>query len=802
MMKIKIFIASSSELKLERLEFVDMIQQFNDILEHRGMQIKPIKWEHLDASMGVERKQDEYNKELRQCEICLVLYWKTFGEYTTEEFNTAYQGLSEGNNPQKIYVYFKEASEISKELRSFRDSFPTRYGHFYCTFDNVDTMRLHFLLQLEAYLCTDEDDKLIEVNKDSIEVDGQHIASFNSIDFVNRNQEYQKLLQALEKQKRRLVKYPDDEEEIEELTRIESELKSFSDGIIETSRLFVNLSAQKMTSRLLAAREHFLSGDLRTAESILDMKEILGEIGFHTSHIQELTERISIEQELIQASKEAICLHINECRLKIQFLKTSVPPDYRQKIGEIYKNFLPKISIIQDNDLYHKVLSECDSYIDEILLVGLLLRDLRLYQESLVFYHCAADCLRPLSAQEPGLYLGKLACIIGVISQIYHNIDDHDSASKYSQESAGILHEVLKINPHFEKKSLPQEYQMIEIESPLELTKLISCRTDIARHDCIDTTEINQILDECIPLLDKYEVIDAYTYEHYNGIYQSLLSNISLGLMQAGRTEDALKVFNRHKVHCDTYNLLLDSAEISNYLGVVYDKLGNEQKAENEFYNSISTLEKLEASYGRNTAIISALRNYSDLLINQENFSFAQTLLENAALYAEELSLQYHEACILEELGDLNYYNIDNDEAAASIYHKAIVLFEELQANEKHDTNYYSKTLLKLYLNRGHSLQLTNDIVKCKECYETCMNLIYSNKDLYENEKNLALQLYYRTGRLCFDHGDSEDGKKLWAIAQDIGYELENTGTISKFSKKLLTEISSYIAENPDSATY
>ena len=82
------------------------------------------------------------------------------------------------------------------------------------------------------------------------------------------------------------------------------------------------------------------------------------------------------------------------------------------------------------------------------------------------------------------------------------------------------------------------------------------------------------------------------------------------------------------------------------------------------------------------------------------------------------------------------------------------------------------------------------------------MNLIYSNKDLYENEKNLALQLYYRTGRLCFDHGDSEDGKKLWAIAQDIGYELENTGTISKFSKKLLTEISSYIAENPDSATY
>lgn len=793
MRKIKIFIASSSELKLERLEFVDMIQQFNDILEHRGMQIKPIKWEHLDASMGVERKQDEYNKELRQCEICLVLYWKTFGEYTTEEFNTAYQGLREGNNPQKIYVYFKEASDISKELRSFRDSFPTRYGHFYCTFDNVDTMRLHFLLQLEAYLCKDENDKLIEVNKDSIEVDGQHIASFNSIDFVNRNQEYQKLLQALEKQKRRLVKYPDDEEEIEELTRIEAELKSLSDGIIETSRLFVNLSSEKMTSRLLAAREHFLSGDLRKAESILDMKEILGEINFHISHIQELTERISIEQELVRASKEAICLHINECRLKIQFLKTSVPLDYRQKIGEIYKNLLPKISIIHDSELYHKVLSECDSYIDEILQIGLLLRDLRLYQESIIYYHCAADCLRPLSAQEPKLYLGKLACIIGVLSQIHHNIDDYDSASDYAQESAGLLQEVLKINPSFEKKSLPQEYLIAEIESPLELTKLIRYRINIAQHDCIDTAEINQILDECIPLLDKYEVIDAYTYEHYNGIYQSLLSNISLGLMQAGRTEDALNVFNRHKTHCDTYNLLLDSAEISYYLGTVYEKLGNDPKAENEFYNSISILEKLETSYSRNEAIIITLRNYADFLINHEKFSSAQILLENAILYADQCDFKYYKACILEELGNLNYYNIDNNEVAASIYQKAIILFEELKATEKYEPGYYSKTLLQLYLNRGHCLQLTNKIEECKECYGICLNLLYSDKDLYKEKKNLALQLYYRYGLLCLDQGGPEDGTDMWRIAQEIGQELEATGTISNFSKKLLDKMSNHI---------
>ena len=43
MKTIKVFIASSEELKLECLEFTDIIQQLNRILKPRGLETEPVK---------------------------------------------------------------------------------------------------------------------------------------------------------------------------------------------------------------------------------------------------------------------------------------------------------------------------------------------------------------------------------------------------------------------------------------------------------------------------------------------------------------------------------------------------------------------------------------------------------------------------------------------------------------------------------------------------------------------------------------------------------------------------------------
>lgn len=130
MKKISIFIASSSELKSERNELVDLIQDLNEEYENKNIKLKAVLWEFMDSSMGEARKEDEYLEKLRECEICVVMFWQTLGEYTEEELKVAVTEMNTGKLPKRVYVLFKEPCEnISKELTKFKLSFPEKYPH-------------------------------------------------------------------------------------------------------------------------------------------------------------------------------------------------------------------------------------------------------------------------------------------------------------------------------------------------------------------------------------------------------------------------------------------------------------------------------------------------------------------------------------------------------------------------------------------------------------------------------------------------------------------------------------------------
>ena len=61
---VKVFIASSEELQPERERFDTLFNHLNNIFERRGIMLLPVKWEFLDASMGEEHKQEEYNRAI------------------------------------------------------------------------------------------------------------------------------------------------------------------------------------------------------------------------------------------------------------------------------------------------------------------------------------------------------------------------------------------------------------------------------------------------------------------------------------------------------------------------------------------------------------------------------------------------------------------------------------------------------------------------------------------------------------------------------------------------------------------
>ena len=194
MKTIRVFLASSSELDEERKEFGFLFCHLNRIFRPRGIYIELVPWEFLDSSMGLSHKQQEYNKELESCEVCIVLYWTKFGEYTYEEFSYAYERLKQGYNPRKLYVFFKEPGNISRELQEFKDRFDKDYGHFYCKFSNVATLKFEFLVQLETYQNTN----LLNIENSIIKYDDIEVAHTSNLPFIGNDTQFQNLVSEIE----------------------------------------------------------------------------------------------------------------------------------------------------------------------------------------------------------------------------------------------------------------------------------------------------------------------------------------------------------------------------------------------------------------------------------------------------------------------------------------------------------------------------------------------------------------------------------------------------------------------------
>ena len=115
----RIFLASSSELKEDRKEFEIFINRKNKDWVDQGVFIELIVWEDFLDAVSKTRLQDEYNKAIRECDIFVMLFWTKVGQYTEEEFETAF-GQFKATNKPFIFTYFKDA-EISTGSANKKD---------------------------------------------------------------------------------------------------------------------------------------------------------------------------------------------------------------------------------------------------------------------------------------------------------------------------------------------------------------------------------------------------------------------------------------------------------------------------------------------------------------------------------------------------------------------------------------------------------------------------------------------------------------------------------------------------------
>ena len=279
-------IAASEEMHEEKLEFTNLIEHLNEVLEPRGIELKRIKWNpETDGSV------EEFKTKLNDCEMCLTLYWRDLVGNSKEGLDTAYQELKAGNNPRNLYVFFKEPTEdLTEALKNFKTNFVTNYGHFFCKFENVDTMNLHFILQFEAYQnrLRGQDGQLVKVTGGKVTVADKEFVNLDNVPFAALNKEYQRLrkelleldIQVTEIRKRHKAD-PDNEDIEDELMAIKSKRKKLADEfekyqthLYDIALNFAKTTGEKYSERMRKARELFELGDVIGADQILNMEEM------------------------------------------------------------------------------------------------------------------------------------------------------------------------------------------------------------------------------------------------------------------------------------------------------------------------------------------------------------------------------------------------------------------------------------------------------------------------------------------------------------------------------------------------
>jgi tetratricopeptide (TPR) repeat protein len=353
MKTIKVFLASSEELEMERLQFDSLFNHLNRIFRPRGIYLELSKWEYLDSSMGPKHKQDEYNEELKTCEMCMVLYWTKFGEYTHQELMTAYNELKEGRNPRKLYIFFKETGEITPELQSFKESFATEFGHFYCKFENVDTMRLQFLLQLEAYQNT-QMQGVLKVEDSKVKVDGQAVVELDKVPFAAKNRRFQELKADIERIELEIKTFegilaagPNQAiqdllgKKRSELFCKKEELSDHENFLFSTALRIAQQQGEKISGRMSRAIQAFEEGRAGDANAIL-------EEAMHDA--KELRQEISRTKELLKLHQENAAISISELLLKTSVVLADDNLSVEKRIDAAYETFKEAYALANESD--------------------------------------------------------------------------------------------------------------------------------------------------------------------------------------------------------------------------------------------------------------------------------------------------------------------------------------------------------------------------------------------------------------------------------------------------------------------
>ena len=148
MKKIKIFLASSYELKPEREKFEIEIYRKCKTWFDKGVFLHLDIWEDMSARMSLTGSQSEYDKFVEEADLFVFLAFSKVGMYSEEEFEHAFGQFKSTQKPF-IFTYFKTPPDNTQDsLADFKRKL-SELKHFYANFNDINDLWNQFNKELD-----------------------------------------------------------------------------------------------------------------------------------------------------------------------------------------------------------------------------------------------------------------------------------------------------------------------------------------------------------------------------------------------------------------------------------------------------------------------------------------------------------------------------------------------------------------------------------------------------------------------------------------------------------------------------
>lgn len=321
---IHIFLASSiTDMKDDRVAIGDFINDLNNIYNTQDLYIHLHKCENEseDHSMKKDGTQKSLDDEIRESDMCFVLFWHKAGDYTEHELQVALEGLNLNSNP-KIEVYFKNLAEgesLTDDVRRVMEEIDQKFLHYHREYSHIDSLKLGIITQLQVHGFLRVN---MKVENEQVTVSGLKVASTNNIPVYSQNKKYIELVEKCRVAEKEctvlLHKYSEDRNNkdlyfdylsaIKERQKMQEELAEIANGILNIgTEITKTISTSAPTERICEAIQCFDRGDYNGVLWLLPLEEI--DKYFMQANI--LEEKANMKRQS----------GIDECRLRILALE-------------------------------------------------------------------------------------------------------------------------------------------------------------------------------------------------------------------------------------------------------------------------------------------------------------------------------------------------------------------------------------------------------------------------------------------------------------------------------------------------